>query len=58
MGVHLRTWKQKLRPSSGSDPLATLRRALSPITNVEQDLHTRKQKKPGRLPPRRVPSIQ
>jgi DNA-binding GntR family transcriptional regulator len=59
MGVHLRTWKEKLRPSSGSDPLATLRRALSPIDGAEQDLHTsqRKEKRP-RSQARRVPSIQ
>ncbi|MDA9402145.1 GntR family transcriptional regulator [Bradyrhizobium sp. CCBAU 45389] len=44
MGVHLRTWKEKLRLASGSDPLATLRQALSPIATVEQSLHTRSSK--------------
>ena len=44
MSVHLRTWKQKLRLTSGSDPLATLRHALSPIDPVEQVLHTRSNK--------------
>ncbi|MGY4425570.1 DNA-binding GntR family transcriptional regulator [Bradyrhizobium sp. JR6.1] len=45
MGVHLRTWKEKLRLTSGSDPLATLRQALSPIDRVEQDLHTRRSRR-------------
>lgn len=56
MGVHLRTWKEKLRLSSSSDPLATLRQALSPIESMEQDLHT-SGKRP-RSPPRRVSSLQ
>jgi DNA-binding GntR family transcriptional regulator len=51
MGVHLRTWKEKLRLTSGGDPLATLRQALSPIDGVEQDLHTRRNK--GKRPIRR-----
>jgi len=52
MGVHLRTWKEKLRPTSGGDPLATLRQALSPVDPVEQHLHTRsgRQTRPIRRP--------